>query len=170
MIRYPGNQGHFTCTEDLNASNSSPTVCPQRLSLRISPGTSRLVGVLLGHCLRASCSGQLPAACGRASSAAMYRCFRCPRTCGKYGHIRAAVHCVRLLANRTAHTVRTRWTSLQSRNCIPKALFPGAENALGHGQVLAALCFQVVIGFRRKRPFAFDAILVQLVAYQRRFP
>ena len=101
--------------------NSSPTLCPQRLSLRTSPGTSLPVDVLLGHCLRGFRLGQLLAACGRAFSAAMRWCFRRPRTRGKYGRIRAAVHCVRLLANRTVHTARTRWTSLQSRCCIHPA-------------------------------------------------
>ena len=53
------------------SSNSSPALSPQQLSLRISPETNRLVGVLLGHCLRGSRSGQLPTACGRASSASV---------------------------------------------------------------------------------------------------
>ena len=85
-----------------------------------------------------------PATCDRASSAAMRWYFRCPRTRGKYGHIRAAVHCVRLLANRTVHIARTRWTSLQSRCCIhpsPKRFFQAPKMRWVMGKCLRLFGF-----------------------------
>lgn len=51
----------------------------------------------------------------------------------------------------------------------PETFLPSTENAFCHGQVLAAFCFQVIVGLRDKRPLTFDAVLIQLVADQRRF-